>query len=171
MKKMNEGMFTSNSSEWETPQWIFDQLNNHFEFTIDVAASEKNKKVDRYYSVENSGLDKHWTNERCFLNPPYGTEIKDWVRKASEERKNNALIVCLLPARIDTAWFSDYVAYKAGAIILLKGRLKFSNGDAKTTSAPFPSMVCVFNALTEDYIERLHSYVTHNCKNKLSVYM
>jgi site-specific DNA-methyltransferase (adenine-specific) len=47
----------------------------------------------------------------------------------------------LLPARTDTRWFHDYI-YGKSEIRFIKGRLKF--GGSKN-SAPFPSMVVIFN--------------------------
>lgn len=75
-----------------------------------------------------------------WLNPPYGRDIGKWVEKAYKESlKENTVVVCLLPARTDTAWFHDYCMY--GRVIFVRGRLKF--GGAKN-SAPFPSMVVIF---------------------------
>ena len=75
-----------------------------------------------------------------WLNPPYGRQIGKWVRKAYEEaQKPNTSVVCLLPARTDTAWFHDYCV--KGNITFLRGRLKF--GGCRN-SAPFPSMIVVF---------------------------
>ena len=76
-----------------------------------------------------------------FCNPPYGREIGLWVKKAYEESLNGQLIVMLLPARTDTKWFHDYILNKA-EIRFVRGRLKF--GDSNN-SAPFPSMVVVYN--------------------------
>lgn len=47
----------------------------------------------------------------------------------------------LLPARTDTKWFHEYIYHKA-EIRFIRGRLKF--GESKN-SAPFPSMVVVYN--------------------------
>lgn len=52
-------------------------------------------------------------------------------------------MVCLLPARTDTAWFHDYCI--KGDITFIRGRLKFNDGKQ---GAPFPSMVVVFNEQT-----------------------
>ena len=76
-----------------------------------------------------------------FCNPPYGMEIKKWVRKCYEEsKKPNTVVVMLIPVRTDTAYFHDYI-YKKSEVRFIRGRLKF--GDAKN-SAPFPSMVVIF---------------------------
>ena len=73
------------------------------------------------------------------MNPPYGREIKDWMKKAYESARNGATVVCLVPARTDTHWFHDYAV--KGEVIAIKGRLKF--GESKN-SAPFPSVVVIF---------------------------
>lgn len=75
------------------------------------------------------------------MNPPYGRQIGNWVKKATEAAAaRKATVVCLLPARTDTAWWHDYVM-KANEIRLIRGRLKFGDGKG---SAPFPSAIVVF---------------------------
>ena len=41
------------------------------------------------------------------MNPPYGTGIGAWVRKAYESALLGATVVCLVPARTDTRWWQD----------------------------------------------------------------
>lgn len=75
-----------------------------------------------------------------FCNPPYGREIKHWVKKAfNESRKPNTIVVMLIPVRTDTSYFHDYIYHEA-EIRFIKGRLKF--GDAKQ-GASFPSMIAI----------------------------
>ena len=127
---------TSKTPEWETPQDLFDVLNKEFNFDIDVCATAENAKVLNYWDKATNGLEQNWSLWGWkWMNPPYGREIVDWVKKASEERQ----VVALLPARTDTRWFHDYIYKKKGVIIrFLKGRLKFSGAK---NSAPFPSMI------------------------------
>lgn len=47
------------------------------------------------------------------MNSPYGREIGRWVEKAYRESLKGAAVVCLLPARTDTAWFHDYIYGRA----------------------------------------------------------
>jgi hypothetical protein len=80
------------------------------------------------------------------MNPPYGRTIGQWLRKAWRSAQNGdaEIVVCLLPARVDTAWWHDYCT--KGEQRFFKGRLRF--GNAKH-SAPFPSALVVFrNAKT-----------------------
>ena len=75
-----------------------------------------------------------------WCNPPYGRNVGRWVQKASETAKAGDVVVMLLPARTDTAWFHDLIWQKA-EVRFVRGRLKF--GGCKN-AAPFPSMVVVF---------------------------
>lgn len=138
MSKVNRGLFTSDTDNWATPQEFFDKLNQEFDFEVDVCASFENAKCSIYYDRQADGLSQDWNGKRCFCNPPYGNEISKWVKKASESK---SLVVMLVPARTDTRWFHDYIYGKA-EIRFIKGRLKFGEGK---NSAPFPSMVVVFN--------------------------
>lgn len=137
---LNIGLFTSNTDLWSTPQAFFDKYNEQYHFTLDVCATDENAKCKQYYTKEIDGLKQEWFGV-CWMNPPYGRDIKHWIRKAYESSiKNNAIVVCLLPARTDTAWWHDY-CMRSKSIEFIRGRLKF--GDSKN-SAPFPSVVVVF---------------------------
>jgi phage N-6-adenine-methyltransferase len=136
---INEGLFTSNTPEWETPQWLFDELNAEFGFTLDVCATSDNAKCANHYTPEQDGLSREWCGI-CWMNPPYGRQIGAWIRKAYESaRADIATVVCLVPARTDTAWWHDYCMH--GEIRFLRGRLKF--GGSKN-NAPFPNAVVIF---------------------------
>jgi phage N-6-adenine-methyltransferase len=123
---------------WATPQSFFDKYNKIYEFEIDVCAIDENAKCLKFFSPLDDGLSHDWRG-KCWMNPPYGREIGKWVKKAYESSLNGATVVCLLPARTDTAWWHDYCV--KGNIEFIRGRLKF--GNAKT-SAPFPSAVVTF---------------------------
>lgn len=140
MGNLNSGLFTSETDQWATPQWLFDEWAKRFNFTLDVCALPENHKCDTYFSPDVDGLTQSWSGNICWMNPPYGREIGKWVEKAYLQSKAGACVVCLLPARTDTRWFHDY-CLPYGEVIFIKGRLKF--GDAKN-SAPFPSMMVVF---------------------------
>lgn len=138
---MKKVMFSSQRSDWETPQDLFDMLNAKFNFTLDPCANAENAKCQKYFTKEQDGLKQDWQGETVFCNPPYGREIKMWVSKAYQESlKPDTIVVMLLPSRTDTTWFHDYIL-PYGKIDFIKGRLKF--GDSKNY-APFPSMIVVF---------------------------
>lgn len=134
-------MFSSKTDLWSTPNDFFDKLNDEFHFTLDPCSTHENAKCYKHFTEEENGLLQDWGNEVVFCNPPYGRQIKYWVKKAYEEsQKDNTNVVMLIPARTDTIYFHEYIYHKA-EIRFIKGRLKF--GNAKN-SAPFPSMVVIF---------------------------
>ena len=139
---INKGLFTSTKPNWQTPKWLFDKLNNHFNFLCDVCAEDHNTLCDKYYTSYDSCLDKDW--EVCnFMNPPYGREIGKFIEKAyTEWVLNDFTTVALLPARTDTKWFHNFI-YNQARIVFIKGRLKFEGGK-KLAPAPFPSMIVVW---------------------------
>ena len=137
----SELMFSSKTDLWATPNDFFDKLNDEFRFTLDPCSTHENAKCYKHFTEEENGLLQDWGNEVVFCNPPYGRQIKDWVKKSYEEsQKDNTTVVMLIPARTDTIYFHEYIYHKA-EIRFIKGRLKF--GNAKN-SAPFPSMVVIF---------------------------
>ena len=141
MKESGEIVYSSDSNEWETPQWLFDLLNVEFMFELDPSANDNNAKCDLYYTNCENGLSVPWAPYTVFCNPPYSpwqTAYK-WVKKAYEEGKSTT-VVQLLPARTSNKWFHEYVMY-AKEIRFISGRIKFIGGKY---FAPFPSMIVIF---------------------------
>lgn len=136
---MNQNVhFSSQSHEWETPQYLFEGLNAEFGFELDVCATKENAKCKNYFTPSQDALAQQWSGV-CWMNPPYGRAISTWMRKAYQSALDGATVVCLVPARTDTTWWHKYSL--RGEIRFLKGRLKF--GDSEN-SAPFPSAVVIF---------------------------
>ena len=141
-------MFSSKTNEWATPQWLFDQLDGLYGFTLDPCASAENTKCTKYYTQEEDGLSKSWAWEIVFMNPPYGRKQKDWIKKAYEE-SHSCVVIALIPARTDTKAWHEYIFKNQGnglldgvSVQFLAGRLKF--GDSKN-AAPFPSALVKFD--------------------------
>lgn len=132
--------FSSERHDWETPQAFFEKVNAEFDLDLDVCALVENTKLPRFLSpVSCDSLQEPWAPSRCWMNPPYGRTIGKWVRKAYEESRAGALVVCLVPARTDSAWWHDYAM--KGEIRFIRGRLKFSGHQ---WNAPFPCALVIF---------------------------
>ena len=125
---------------WGTPQDLFDRLDAEFHFTLDVCALPENAKCEQFYSPADNGLAQGWRGA-CWMNPPYGRAIGPWMRKAYEESRRGATVVCLVPSRTDTAWWHDYAM--RGEVRFLRGRLRFQGA---ASSAPFASALIIFRA-------------------------
>jgi phage N-6-adenine-methyltransferase len=142
---------SSVSDDWSTPASYFQELQKEFTFVLDPAAGANNHKAPQWFGLDHpdparrNGLITDWTLEVqkagggvVFLNPPYGRTIGLWMAKAAEENSKGTSVVCLVPARTDTAWFQDHALHHE--LRFIRGRLKF--GDKKSP-APFPSCLVV----------------------------
>jgi len=144
-------MFSSKSDEWETPRYFFDALKMCANFTLDPAATDENHMCDKYYTLESDGLKQDWSGHVVYVNPPYSKrQLKLWVKKGYEEGlKPNTKVIMLIPARVDTKYWHEYVM-RAKEVYFVEGRLKF-NGAASVAS--FPSAVVVFEGINRGFPE------------------
>lgn len=145
---MNNILFSSNKEDWATPLDVFNTINMKYKCTLDVCCNIKNKKCDRYFTIEDDGLKQSWKtsdNEYAFCNPPYGRKIVDWFKKAIEEFKNNNQSVFLVPNRTDTKWFHNYILPNVSYIYFATSRIKFLTGNNQIYNSTFPSVVLVFS--------------------------
>lgn len=143
---MDKILLSSKKMNWETPQKMFDKWNEEFHFTLDPCAEASTAKCDKFYTIEDDGLTKDWSNEVVFCNPPYGKAISKWVEKCYNESLKGTTIVLLIPARTDTRYFHKFIYNKPNVEIrFIKGRLCFLLDGQRLNPAPFPSMLVIFN--------------------------
>ena len=117
--------FQSRTNEWATPDSIFCPLNDEFCFTLDVAATFDNRKCNRFFDKMSDGLHQPWSGV-CWMNPPFGHGMRQWIKKAYNESKSgNATVVALLPARTNAGYWHDYCM--KGEIRFIRGYPKFGN--------------------------------------------
>lgn len=81
---------------------------------IDLAATRKDAKAERFISPRENSLKQDWTallkGELGYLNPPFDP-ITPWVEKAIEESVKGARFVMLTQASIDSKWFWKMFPY------------------------------------------------------------
>lgn len=120
--------------EYETPQWLFDHLDQEFNFTLDSAALTENAKCETFFTPKTDGLKKSWADKTVWCNPPFSKhEIGDWVQKAYEESKNGATTVMLLLSSYkDYRWWKDFCVH--GQVRFIHDYIRFPRCGAKTTA-------------------------------------
>jgi len=118
MGKFDENRFKSTNQTWETPDYLFDRLNEEFHFTRDVCALADNTKCKQYWTEEDNCLVQTPWDGVNWMNPPY-KNMKKFIKKAYDERKNG-VTVCLIPARTNTNWWHDYCM--KGEVYFICGR-------------------------------------------------
>lgn len=144
-KAKNNGRYNGNGRHWETPPEVFDPLEREFGFTLDPCATPETAKCAKFYTEADNGLERSWAGERVFMNPPYGREVYAWTRKAREESAR-ALIVGLLPASTDLAWWHDDVVNRSSEIRYIRGRVRFLTGGPYRASGFFASVIVVWGS-------------------------
>jgi len=152
---LQKAMVSSKSNEWATPQWLFDQLDSEFCFTLDPCATGENAKCDRFYTREQNGLTFDWSNEVVFMNPPYGGNTGKWLAKAWHESLRSATVVCLIVASTDRSYWHDYIFPHATEIRWLRGRITFGEADS---TAPFASAIIIFSDKRKGQLQKQQYY-------------
>lgn len=142
-------------TDWETPGWLFEQLDREFRFDFDACAEPWNTKCDTYITPDMDALTFPWRalGRTAWMNPPYGTvALRKFLRRAWEMKAHGVTTVCLIPARTDTeAWgiFYDHNTFtmrdSRDEVRFLKGRVQFVGAEH---GAGFPSAVIVLRGVT-----------------------
>ena len=57
------------------------ERDDKYKFELDVCATDDNAKCARYFTEEIDGLSQEWKGV-CWMNPPYGRTIKQWMKKS-----------------------------------------------------------------------------------------
>lgn len=142
-------MGSSDSPEWYTPQEIvYLSLEVLGEIDLDPCSNSRetpNVPARNHYTREDDGLSQHWQG-KVYLNPPYGSEIPEWIEKLVNSPDVTEAIA-LLPARIDTVWFQPLYAYP---MCNVKGRIQFENSPHH---APFPCVIVYIGDRVDAFIE------------------
>ena len=147
----NDGLYSSNSSEWYTPPEIIYKVCDVLgEIDLDPCSDSFDKPnipAKNIFTKKDDALNKEWFG-RVYMNPPYGNVIDKWTEKLSDEYDKERVqeAIALLPGRPDTVWFRGLNKHPRCFIF---GRLIFSGQE---NSAPFPSMVVYMGNRLNEFI-------------------
>lgn len=150
--------FSSKTVEWQTPSHIVELAHRVMGgINLDPASPGKDRTVvvaDTYYTKTEDGLWQDWYGW-VYLNPEYGRAIGKWMRKLRAEWDIGHVtqFIALVPARVDTSWWREFVTTDM-IVCNLHKRLKFldSNGNEQD-AAPFPSSL-IYGGGQEDVLRR-----------------
>jgi hypothetical protein len=136
-----------------TPVDIWESIKEEFSPTLDACASDTNHLLPKYYTAENSCLDKDWTGEVVYCHPMFDMHIGNFVKKAYE---SNCKTIMLIPASTHTRYFHKYIYHnpKCEIRFLEKPKQGFNFGHEDGTLAEIPKgkvgyikplMIVIFN--------------------------
>jgi len=82
---------------YQNPEYIFNWMDDIYDFDVDLAANEENNKCDAFIDENRDSLtvDWHLFGRVGWLNPPY-SNISPWVCKAAEESSKGFTTVMLI---------------------------------------------------------------------------
>ena len=117
---------------FETPQYIFEQLNKIFNFELDVACSYDNCKCPNAIAIESfNSLKTPWVG-RSFCNPPFSQKA-EFIEKAHNDVMDGICPICvmILPLNcMDTKAWHKFIEGKFHYEIL-QGRISFIDPETK----------------------------------------
>lgn len=140
---------SSNRNDWRTPPNFFQSLDQRFNFSFDLASDEKNKLVQKNFTVDDDALSHDWHKIKgwLWLNPPYGRGIGSWFQKAAKESALGAKIAVLAFSSTETEWFQS-AWNNASEIWFFTKRIKFVNpesSESKSLPAPKGSALYIYD--------------------------
>jgi len=72
MTKGNDGSGNNvDRDDWETPQWLFDKLDEQYEFLFDCCSSFSNKKCNNFADDFINYPSYIFRRSNCWINPPF----------------------------------------------------------------------------------------------------
>jgi site-specific DNA-methyltransferase (adenine-specific) len=167
-------------SDWPTPWSLFAQLNDVFDFRLDVCADASNRKCERYFTKDDDALTQQW-DDNWFCNPPYHDSeqpckpkcakktcakrgwhrevylpgVHDWVEYGIQQAWEHRTVgVYLLASRTSTKWFHSLVQ-EARCFVNFNFKVKF---EGAKNPAFFPSVLCVLDPRKSIDILRLRQF-------------
>ena len=142
----------STNDDWETPQYVYDFLEDtYFENVEYFDPCPLKSKID--------GLKIDW-KQYNYINPPYNAKGKvAFITKAYEESKKGKLCIMLIPASTETKIFHEIIIPNA-TVILIQRRIKFKGTNSKgiyvtDKSGQSGSMFVIFGSKEKKCIKTL----------------
>ncbi len=124
--------------EWETPQKLWDKLNEQYKFQFDCCATEENKKCNNYfYDFEKVDIiidDVSW------MNPPFSKAEEMFTHFFSVIKSGVAIYRC---DNLETALWQDIILSNASWIFIPDKRVSYEGFSGK--GARFGSALIGFN--------------------------
>lgn len=125
----------------ETPPWLFNQLNDVFQFGWDAASSNENNLAGGYVNC----LEVDWRQQfgTVFLNPPY-SKPAPFLQAAANYSEMGVTTVALIKGDPSTKWWNSYVAPYA-QLKWIEKRLRFYyKGQPTEDVSNFPSVLAFY---------------------------
>ena len=133
MKGNNGTGNNTERDEWETPQWLFNELNKQYNFQLDCCATAENKKCMVH---TDNFLDLKTINVVAWMNPPFSKATRMFQHFLE-------IVTCGVAIyrsdNLETRIYQNLILKKANWIHIIKGRINYEGMKGK--GARFPSIL------------------------------
>ena len=132
---------STGETEWDTPSEFIQAARQVMgKIDVDPASNERaNKRIhaDKFYTMEDSGLNKTW-HGNVWMNPPYSQPlITQFCNLIVEKYKNNEIKqACILVNNATETNFFQNMLSICIAICFIRGRVKFIDKAGNSSGAP-----------------------------------
>jgi phage N-6-adenine-methyltransferase len=117
--------FASDKVDYKTPRKLIEPLIKEFQLEWDLAASEENHQLEKYYTEKDDSLTKNWVGN-CWLNPPFCKQLGKWVTRAHDQSQLfEGTKVVLCPVRSNTQWWARII--KDAEVRFITGGVNFND--------------------------------------------
>jgi len=138
MNKVTNGEGNNPSRDsWQTPQWLFDKLNEQYGFEFDCCASQNNAKCEKYSNNFESVNNVHPV---AWMNPPFSKAAEMFTHFFTIIRQGVAIYRC---DNMETDIWQDIIFPNVDWIFIPKRRIKYEGQPGK--GGRFPSALIGLN--------------------------
>lgn len=140
--KGNDGSGDNESrDDWETPQWLFDLLNEQYHFEFDCCSTKENSKTVCFCNDFLSVISK---DVNCWINPPFSKAKEMLEHFFKVIKKGVAIYRC---DNMETKIWQEIILKNASWIFIPKGRVAYSYNEKLRggKGARFPSALIGLN--------------------------
>ena len=115
---------------WGTPPHVVEAVRKYFGGTIPLdpcTEPDNPTEAAKFFTKEDDGLVEEWLDS-CFVNPPYGKELRQWVQKIAFEAATGTeiLFLCSISSRFETAyWHQSILTRHQNAEVIFNKRVQF----------------------------------------------
>lgn len=139
--RANKGKGNSvHRDEWETPQWLFDKLDDQYYFTFDCCASDDNTKCNVWSQDNFLYYDEAFTDDVHWMNPPFSKARVMFEHFFKVVPRGVCIFRC---DNMETKLWQDIILKHASWILIPDKRINYEGMDGN--GSVFPSALIGFN--------------------------
>ena len=137
--KANNGSGNNESRDsWETPQWLFEELDRQYNFDIDCCATKENSKCQAF--SDNFETIKTFLPRTCWMNPPFSKALEMFKHFFKAVEKGVAIYRC---DNFETKIWQEVIFPNASWVFIPNKRIAYEGMNGK--GSRFPSALIGFN--------------------------